>query len=78
MRHLYETTRRAYRASCRVSLLQPGAIEARTAALRALQAVTGKLEDCRPAPMHYQQSENRAGVYRWHVWAACTRFLRNH
>lgn len=78
MRHLYETTRRAYRASCRVSLLQPGAIEARTAALRALQAVILRLDDCSPAPMLYQQADMRRGLYRLRVWAACTRFLRAH
>lgn len=82
-RLVYETTRRAYRASCRVSLLQDGSIEARNSALFALRAITGKLDDCAPARMLWQQSQLRrtqqnSAIYSPTVWAACTRFLKSH
>lgn len=75
-RNTYITTRRAYRAAQRVPLTVPGALDARLASIGALRACTGHWDTCEPAPMHWQQSTRRAGVYSWTVYAACTRFLR--
>lgn len=82
-RTMYTAARRAYRASCRVSLLQPGALEARMAARDMLRAVTGHWDDCTPA----RWTDSRAllwtanrlhAVHSWTVYAACTRFLKAH
>lgn len=82
-RTIYAAARRAYRASCRVSLLAPGALEARIAARQALAAITGHWDDCTPARWTDSRAllwtKNRQhAVHSWKVYAACTRFLKSH
>lgn len=81
-RDTYTALRRSYRATCRLSLLDSGAIEARMAARDALRKYTGHWDDFRPAYTTVQLGatlrRTAAGntVYRLPVWAACTRWLR--
>jgi len=81
-RDTYHALRRSYRATCRLSLLAPGAIEARMAARDALRKFTGCWDDFRPAYTYTQQGatlrRTAAGnsIYHLPVWAACTRWLR--
>jgi hypothetical protein len=75
----YLAARRAYRATLRLSLLHDGALHARQAARDALTAVTNHWDDCRPAPMLWQQSwRYRDGVYTLAVYRACTLWCRTH
>jgi len=83
MKEQFHAVRRAYRAASKISLLVPGSLESRNAALYAMRAMTGKLEDCRP--IHPMSAAKRiwlkkgpGGCYRLPVYAACTRFLAKH
>ena len=81
-RDIYTMARRQYRISLRLNLMQPGAIEARDAALSMLRIVVGKLDDCRPdlkMGAQWRGTPSRRGaVSRWHVNAACTRWMKAH
>ena len=81
-RDIYTMARRQYRISLRLNLMQPGAIEARYAALSMLRAVVGKWDDCRPCRVPKSQwrgtPSRRGGVSRWHVNAACAVWMRAH
>ena len=81
-RDIYTMARRQYRISLRLNLMQPGAIEARDAALLMLRAVVGKWDDCRPNLTHtarwHGTPNGRNSCARWHVNAACTVWMKAH
>ena len=81
-RDIYTMARRQYRISLHLNPLQPGAIEARNAALTMLRTVIGKWEDCRPCRVPGARWRGtpggRGACARWHVNAACTRWMKAH
>ena len=81
-RDIYTMARRQYRISLRLNTLQPGVIEARNAARTMLRTVVGKWDDCRPCRVpgaSWRGTPNGLGsCSRWHVNAACTRWMKAH
>jgi hypothetical protein len=82
-RDQFKAVRRMYRTACKLDPMALGTIEARTCAVTAMRAATGKWDTCEPI----QWPRNFVGIFyrfgKWearrpHVAAACTRWLSAH